>query len=75
MFIGHCLPDLNDSVIFYDSLADASGRWLSFLSVAHLVAGTVADELIPPPLISETLRLSRAGECREIAGIDETSEL
>lgn len=75
MFIGHCLPDLNDGVIQYDSIAHPSGRWLYALSVAHVVADTVASDLhIPPPPIVETMRLSRSGECQEIAGTDQVGE-
>ncbi len=74
-FLGECLPDLGDAIIWYDSLADANGHWRSGLSIAHIVGDTVASDLrIPPPPMSGTLRMVQAGKCAEIPGIDESSE-
>ena len=74
-FIGQCLPDSNEGVIWYDSLADDHGGWQSGLSRAQIVADTVASDLrIPPPAIRATLELVRLGKCREIPSTDELNE-
>ena len=74
-FVGHCLADLNEVVATYDSLVDGAGHWHTGLFVARIVADTIAPELrIPPPLISNTLTFVQAGQCREIAGMTQSSE-
>jgi len=74
-FIGHCLPDPTDAIIWYDNLASDQGPWRTGLSLVRIVADTVASELrTPPPSISATLRLVGLGACREIPGLAESSE-
>jgi hypothetical protein len=74
-FIGNCLQDVISGVLWYDSLLSDDGKWATGLAVVRIVADTVAAELRrPAPSPSVTLQRVRAGVCREIPGIDQSSE-
>ena len=74
-FIGNCLQDVISGVIWYDSLLSDEGKWATGLAVVRIVADTVAAELRrPAPSSSLTLTRVRTGACREIPGIDQSSE-
>ncbi|PYO89725.1 MAG: hypothetical protein DMD58_08490 [Gemmatimonadetes bacterium] len=62
-------------VVWYDSLLSDDGKWATGLAVVRIVADTVAAELRrPAPSPSVTLQRVLAGVCREIPGIDQSSE-
>ena len=74
-FIGDCLQDVISGVVWYDSLLSDTGKWATGLAVVRIVADTVAAELRrPAPSPSLTLTRVRTGTCREIPGIDQSSE-
>lgn len=74
-FIGNCLPDLINGVVWYDSLLFEDGKWETGLAVVRIVADTVAAELRrPAPAPSHTLARVRARACRELPRIDQSSE-
>ena len=74
-FIGNCLQDVISGVVWYDSLLSDTGKWATGLAVVRIVADTVAAELRrPAPSPSLTLTRVRTGTCREIPGIDQSSE-
>jgi len=74
-FIGNCLQDVSSGVVWYDSLLSDTGKWATGLAVVRIVADTVAAELRrPAPSPSLTLTRVRTGACREIPGIDQSSE-
>ena len=74
-FIGNCLQDVISGVVWYDSLLSDKGDWATGLAVVRIVADTVAAELRrPAPSPSLTLQRVRTGVCREIPGINQSSE-
>jgi hypothetical protein len=68
------VPDLIQAVVWYDSLATDSGTWVAGLSFAQIDADTVVAGLRQTPPFTVTRKLIQAHECREIAGLDLTSE-
>ncbi len=75
-FFGHVLPAVNQGVIWYEKyMTDKSSFEKSVFLVQvrgnNLVDTTYADSL---PDISVTLKLAKQGECKEIAGMEQTTE-
>ena len=75
-FFGHVLPSVSEGVIWYEKyLTDKSSfeKSVFLLQVRgnELVDTTYTDSL---PDIATTLKLAKQGECKEIAGMEQTTE-
>lgn len=75
MFWGPCLPDRAPGVIWYHSDKHTDGTWRPSVYLVAVAADTLRGEFLnPPPALDITLGLVRAGQCRELAGRNTTSE-
>ena len=72
-FIGRCLPHSDEALIWYDSVY-IEGQWHESLTYLHVAGDSVSFELRPVPALKSTLQFVGHGSCREIAGIEQTSE-
>ena len=76
MFYGDCLTNKLNIVIWYQKTIDIQGQYINNVFTIGVNNDTLEKNILKPPIpdIKETLELLEQGKCKELKGIDQTTE-
>jgi hypothetical protein len=76
LFIGACVADYNDAMVWYSRERTDEGPFQSSVVIVRVNADTVQEVLLKSqlPPVADVLQRVRQGVCREIPGVDGHSE-
>lgn len=76
VFVGNCVPAYQDAVVWYQRWRDEKRTWHSGVFIARVLADKLDEIPLTKnvPAVAATMKRVRRGACREIPGINGTSE-
>jgi hypothetical protein len=77
MFIGNCLANYDNAVVWFARERNPRGQWESGVLIVRAQASDVLEEVLlrtQLPDVSAALQRVRQGSCREVPGIDGHTE-
>ena len=75
-FLGNCLPGNDNAVIWYERARTKVGAWQTGVFVVAVRKDTLTERRLgkPLPSVSESVARVASHQCRELAGVERSSE-